>query len=219
MNTYQVIVGSKGEIIMPAELRELLGLLEGDMFELRVDLDGKIYTRGAERSAGPLIDFFEDLILSDLHCEGYSGDSLKENLYLQKIRLSTALDSLAEEARTRRDKGKLVEWRTLSELEGLSTLPRGEYKVIISTRAEGDLSRLPKSLRSEVADIFHMMEQDPSGFKRLRGPFYATYRVAFNGKMPGQNRIIYTVMEDSKTVSVISIGERKVIYNWLKGLA
>ncbi len=219
MNTYQVIVGPKGELIMPADLRELLGLLEGDTFELRVEMDGKICARGAERPAGPLADFFEDLILSDLQCEGYSGDRLKEQLFLQKIRLSTAIDCLVEEARTLRDKGKLVEWRTLSELEGFSTLPRGDYKVIISTRAEGDLSKLSKSLRSEVADVFHMIEQNPSGFKRLRGPYYATYRVAFNGKMPGQNRIIYTVMEDSQTVSVISIGERKVIYNWLKGLA
>lgn len=218
MNTYQVMVGSKGEIIMPSDLRKLLGLFEGDIFEFQVDRDKKVCARGLERSAGPLADFFEDLILSELHCEGYSGDLLKEQLYLQKIRLSTVLDLLAEEARKSRDKGKGVDWRKLIELGDFSSPTRGAYKVIISIRAERDLSKLPKSLMSEVSEIFHMIEQNPTGFKRLRGPYYSTYRVAFNGKTTEQHRIIYTVIEDSQTVNVLSIGERKEIYNWLKGL-
>ena len=220
MNIYHVFVGPKGEIILPPELRESLALVEGDSLILEVGIDGKIRTQAAERVVGPLADFFEDLILSDLHCEGCSGDLLKDQLYLRKTRLSTVLDRLTEEARYAKENGQGMDWRMMPELEGsLDSMHVGEFKVFISTRAERDLLKLSEALLSEVSNVFEMLERNPVGFKRLRGPYYETYRVSFNGKMIGQYRVIYTVFEDNHTVSVLSIGERKEIYNWLKGLA
>jgi AbrB family looped-hinge helix DNA binding protein len=221
MNTYRVLVGAKGEIILPLELRESLGLVEGDSLDLEVSLNGKIRTRSAERTVGPLADFFEDLILNDLHCDGCSGDLLKEQFYLRKTRLSTVLDRLAEEAREAKEKGQGMDWRMMPELEGsLDSMHKGNFKVFISTRAERDLLKLSEVQLTEVSEVFEMLELHPVQFKRLRGPFYDTYRVSFNGgKMTGQYRVIYTVFEDTHMVSVLSIGERKDIYNWLKGLA
>lgn len=219
MNTYRVLVGANGEIILPSELRESLALVEGDSLILEVSHEGKLRTQAAERAVGPLADFFEDLILSDLHCEGCSGDFLKDQLYLRKTRLSTVLDRLTEEARFAKENGQGMNWRMMPELEGsLDSMHSGDFKVFISTRVERDLLKLSEMLLSEVSDVFELLEKNPVGFKRLRGPYYETYRVSFSGKA-GQYRVIYTVFEETNTVSVLCIGERREIYNWLKGLA
>lgn len=218
MNTYQVTVGPNGEIIMPSDLRARLALTEGETLEIKFESNKKFSVRQPERIAGPLADFFEDLILNDLQSKGYGGNRLKDQLCLEKTNLSSVLDWLAEEANKFRERGENTGWRSLPEWEEKSSLERGVYHVLLSARAERDLAKLPESLKSEAAHALQQIEHDPSGFKRLRGPYYPIYRLAFNGKSAGQYRIIYTIMENSPTVNVLVIGERKGIYSWLKGL-
>lgn len=216
MDTYRVTVGINGEVILPEELRELLGLVEGDVFALTVDMEGQVMARSAERSVGPLADFFEDLILQDLHCEGCTGDLLKDKFLHRKIQLSTVLDRLSEEARKAKQKGEAIRWRKLPEF--LTDKPQGTYRVFLSPRTERDILKLPQRVREEMTTVLQKLENEPLNYKRLKGPFYETYRVSLNGEPNGKYRVIYTVFEEEKMLGVISVGERQEIYHYLLGM-
>lgn len=217
MDTYRVSVGANGEIILPEELREVLGLVSGDALALTVDLEGQVMVRSAERSVGPLADFFEDLILQDLHCEGCTGDVLQEKFLHRKIQLSTVLDRLSEEVRKAKDKGEAIRWRKLPEF--LSDYPQGPYRVYLSSRTERDILKLPQRVSEEMITVFRALENDPLNYKRLRGPFYETYRVSLNGEFNRKYRVIYTVFEEAKMIGIISLGERQELYHYLLGMS
>jgi len=221
VETYRVKVNAHGEIVLPSELRDLLGLVTDDTVELIIDPQGKIALCTAERSVGPLADFFEDLILSDLHGEGYSGDVLKGKFLECKIQLSTVLDRLAEEAHRFCSKRHTLSWRETVELRFVSLTrdQRQEYQVILTPRTERDLRKLPENVLKRIPGVFGDLEQDPLAFKRLRGPYYETFRVSLSGEGMEHYRVIYTVFPTEGIVTILSIGERKMIYEHLKGLA
>lgn len=221
MENYRVIVRPNNEIVLPPELRDLLGLVVGDTLELDVDAEGKVYVRAAERSAGPLADFFEDLILSDLHAEGYSGDELKEKYLARKIQLSTVLDRLAEEAHRARLKRHTINWREAPELANFilpATGPRN-FQLVLTARAERDLRKLPERAMKKVPSVFQEVEQDPVAFKRLKGPYYETYRVSLYSEGKEHYRVIYTVFGAEGYVAILTVGERKGLYEHLKGMS
>lgn len=221
METYRVRVNAQGEIVLPLELRDLLGLVSDDTVELTIDPQGKIILCTAERSVGPLADFFEDLILSDLHSEGCSGDRLKEKLLERKIQLSTVLDRLAEEAHRACTRRHTLSWRETVELRflSLSRDEHKEYQVILTPRSERDLRKLPENVLKRIPSVLTELEQDPLAFKRLKGPYYETFRVSLPGEGMEHYRVIYTVFPTEGLVTILNVGERKAIYEHLKGLA
>ncbi|AET68818.1 looped-hinge helix DNA binding domain, AbrB family [Desulfosporosinus orientis DSM 765] len=220
METYRVKVGAKGEIVLPAELRKLFGLVAEDTLDLCVDSEGKVFVRSAERSAGPLSDFFEDLIVNELLAKGCSGDCLKNKLLEQKLKLSTVLDRLSEEAHRAHKNGQSIKcWdaQALTSL-GIRKIPNGDFNVMITTRGIHDLVVLRKEEIKEIPAVFESLEQDPFAFKRLKGPYYETYRVSFRSGNK-EYRVIYTVFAEEKLIVVLTVGARKAIYDRLNGIA
>ncbi len=219
METYQVEVGTNGEIVLPLILRDMLGLVVGDTIEMGVDAEGKLILRTAERSVGPLSDFFEDLILGDLQREGFSGDLLKRKFLERKLKLSTVLDRLAEEANSSYKNALTIQWRETKELEYLriSKVSLGTYKVMLTARSIRDLIVLREEVIKDIPAVIEQLEQDPTEFKRLRGPYYETYRVSFNSGAK-DFRVIYTIFGPQKLVVILTVGERKVIYERLNGI-
>lgn len=217
MDTYRVSVGANGEVILPEELREALGIVSGDVLALTVDLEEQIRVSSAERSVGPLTDFFEDLILNDLQSEGCTGDLLEKKFLQRKIQLSTILDRLSEEVRRAKQKGETIRWRRVPGF--MDDYPQGPYRIFLSPRIEREILKLPEQVSEEMIRAFHDLENDPLNYKRLKGPFYGTYRVSLNGDCNRKYRVIYTVFEEEKIIGVISIGERHELYHYLLGIS
>ncbi len=220
MENYRVEVGAKGEIILPIELRELFGLVEEDTLDLCVDSEGKVFVRTAERSVRPLSDFFEDLIVNDLLAKGCSGDCLKNKLLERKLKLSTILDRLSEEGYRAHKNGQAIKcWEAQAlTAAGIQKVPNGNYDVMITTRGIHDLAVLRKEELREIPAVFESLEQNPFAFKRLRGPYYETYRVSFRCGTK-ECRVVYTIFAPENLIVILTVGARKVIYDRLNGIA
>ncbi|MGC7872307.1 AbrB family transcriptional regulator [Desulfosporosinus sp. SYSU MS00001] len=221
METYRVKVGAEGEISLPLELRNLFGLAPGDTLDLCVDSEGKVFVRTAERSVEPLSDFFEDLIIGDLHSAGFTGDELKNRLLEQKLKLSTVLDRMAEEGYRAHKNFQSVKWRAVQSIKPLEESIKSSstpYQVIITTRGIHDLAVLQPAELKEIPAVLSRLEEDPLGFKRLKGPYYETYRVSFRCGHK-EYRVVYTVFAPENLVVVLTIGKRKAIFEKLNGIA
>lgn len=220
METYRVKVGAEGEIVLPPELRDLFGLAVDDTLDLCVDSEGKVFVRTAERSVGPLSDFFEDLIIGELHGVGCTGDDLKSKLLERKIKLSTVLDRMSEEAYRAHKNSQSVEWRKAHTLTllGSDKAPPGSYEVVLTTRGIHDLAVLHQTELREIPGVFSRLEQDPLVFKRLRGPYYETYRVSFRSGLK-EYRVIYTIFAPENLIVILTVGAREAIYEKLNGIA
>ncbi|AFM41925.1 cytotoxic translational repressor of toxin-antitoxin stability system [Desulfosporosinus acidiphilus SJ4] len=219
METYRVKVGAEGEILLPLELRNLFGIAAEDTLDLCVDSEGKVFVRTAERSVGPLSDFFEDLIIGELHGAGYTGDELKTRLLECKIKLSTVLDRMSEEGHRAHKNSQSVNWRFVQNTPWVSSnAPQDSYQVVLTTRGIHDLAVLHQAELKEIPAVLSRLEEDPFGFKRLKGPYYETYRVSFRSGIK-EYRVIYTIFGPENLVVVLTVGEREAIYKRLNGIA
>ncbi|TGE32408.1 AbrB family transcriptional regulator [Desulfosporosinus sp. Sb-LF] len=220
METYRVKVGAEGEIILPLELRKLFGLVAEDTLDLCVDSEGKVFVHTAERSVRPLSDFFEDLIIGDLRCDGCTGDVLKNKLLERKLKLSTVLDRLSEEAYRAYKNGQSIKWWETPALEslGIKKISKGIYDVMLTTRGVHDLVVLSEDELREIPAVFESLEQDPLAFKHLSGPYYETYRVSFRSGSK-EYRVVYTVFAPENLIAILTVGAREVIYERLNGIA
>lgn len=220
METYRVKVGAKGEIVLPIELRKLFGLVAEDTLDLCVDSEGKVFVHTAERSVRPLSDFFEDLIVSDLLADGCSGDCLKTKLLECKLKLSTVLDRLSEEAHRAHKNGQSIKWWETQALasQGINKTSKGMFDVMLTTRSIHDLAVLREEELREIPSVFESLEQDPLAFKRLKGPYYETYRVSFRSGSK-EYRVIYTVFGSENLITILTVGAREVLYERLSGIA
>ena len=220
METYRVKVGAKGEVVLPLELRNLFGLVAEDTLDLCVDSEGKVFVQTAERSVRPLSDFFEDLIIGDLLADGCMGDCLKTRLLKSKLKLSTVLDRLSEEAHRAHKNGQSIKWWETHALasQNIDKTSKGTYEVMLSTRSIHDLAILREEELKEIPAVFESLEQDPLAFKRLKGPYYESYRVSFLSGSK-EYRVIYTVFSPENLIVVLTVGEREVLYERLMGIA
>jgi AbrB family looped-hinge helix DNA binding protein len=220
METYRVKVGAEGEIVLPLELQNLFGLASGDTLDLCVDAEGKVFVRTAERSVGPLSDFFEDLIIGELHGFGYSGDVLKSKLLERKLKLSTVLDRMSEEARRAYKNSQCVKWRNVQTFTSLDyeKVPHGSYEVVLTTRGMHDLAVLHPTELRELPAVFGRLEEDPLAFKQLKGPYYETYRVSFRSGTR-EYRVVYTIFAPENLIVVLTVGAREALYKRLNGIA
>ena len=220
METYRVKVGAKGEIILPLELRKIFGLVAEDTLDLCVDSEGKVFVQTAERSVRPLSDFFEDLIIGDLLADGCNGDCLKTKLLECKLKLSTVLDRLSEESHRAHKNGQSIKWWETQALssKGIDKTSKGTYHVMLTTRSIHDLAVLRADELREIPAVLKSLEQDPLAFKRLKGPYYETYRVSFHCGSK-EYRVIYTIFAPENLITILTIGEREVLYERLSGIA
>lgn len=220
METYRVKVGAKGEIVLPLELRKLFGLVAEDTLDLCVDSEGKVFVRTAERSVRPLSDFFEDLIIGDLLADGCTGDCLKSKLLECKLKLSTVLDRLSEEAHRAHKNGQSIRWWETQALSSQCSnkSSSGQYDVMLTTRSIHDIAVLREEELREIPAVLESLEHDPLSFKRLKGPYYETYRVSFRSGSK-EYRVIYTVFAPENLIAILTVGAREVLYERLNGLA
>ena len=81
------------------------------------------------------------------------------------------------------------------------------YRVTLAPTVDRAVARLPKKMRSRVADRLDTLSQDPRppGSIKLTGEDAYPIRV-------GDYRIIYTIHDDRLVVIVIDVGHRGDVY-------
>ncbi len=84
------------------------------------------------------------------------------------------------------------------------------YKVVLGRPARRFYDRADAALQRRLDDAFKALGTEPRaqpGVRRLAGRFDGFYRYRV-----GDYRVVYSVEEDAKTVSVAAIGHRREIY-------
>jgi len=81
------------------------------------------------------------------------------------------------------------------------------YTVLLSSQAEKFYKKLRKNVRTRVREALVSLEDKPHAGKRLHGDLKGNYSLRV-----GKLRIIYNISEANKTVYVIAIGSRKMVY-------
>jgi mRNA interferase RelE/StbE len=84
------------------------------------------------------------------------------------------------------------------------------YKLVLSREAQRFYERCDKPAASKLARCFTALEQDPRGgnnVKPLKGQFSGAYRYRV-----GDLRVVYTINDQAVTVFVITIANRKAVY-------
>jgi len=81
------------------------------------------------------------------------------------------------------------------------------YKVFLSRQADRFYRKLLGDIRARVRDALLTLENEPYAGKQLHGDLRRNYSLQV-----GKLRIIYYIVEKDKTVYVIAICQRKVIY-------
>lgn len=84
------------------------------------------------------------------------------------------------------------------------------YRLVLSREAERFYQRCDKPAAGKLARCFAALEQDPRGgnnVKPLKGQFTGAYRYRV-----GNLRVVYTINDATLTVFVITIANRKDVY-------
>jgi AbrB family looped-hinge helix DNA binding protein len=85
--SYSVLLGEKGRIVVPSEVREELGLTTGERLQLVVDADGSLRLISARRAAARLKGLFAHLT---------RGRSLADELVEERRRAAEAEERNAD---------------------------------------------------------------------------------------------------------------------------
>ena len=82
------------------------------------------------------------------------------------------------------------------------------YRLLITKQVEKQLDALPQQVVSRVEQHLEVLHADPRpfGVKKLKG-YTDTYRVRV-----GNYRIIYSIDDRSRTVTLLTIDNRKDVY-------
>ena len=81
------------------------------------------------------------------------------------------------------------------------------YRVLLSSQASKFYKKLQKNVRVRVREVLVSLENEPYAGKCLHGDLKGNYSLRV-----GKLRIIYNIVEKDKTVYVVAIGLRRVIY-------
>lgn len=81
------------------------------------------------------------------------------------------------------------------------------YKLVITSEAQKEIKRLSKIYARSVKEALLDLKEDPSIGKPLRREFsgFLSYRL-------GVYRIIYKMSEQSKNITIITVGHRSKVY-------
>lgn len=82
------------------------------------------------------------------------------------------------------------------------------YSVVLTTQAEKDLKKLPRTVLERIANSLRTLQENPRpmGVKKLQAEKDA-YRVRV-----GDYRIVYRIVEQAILVVVIKIAHRREVY-------
>ena len=84
------------------------------------------------------------------------------------------------------------------------------YKLVLSRESERFFQRVDKPIAKKLARCFAALERDPrsgNNVKALKGRFTGAYRYRV-----GDLRVVYSINEATATVLVITIADRKDVY-------
>jgi len=83
------------------------------------------------------------------------------------------------------------------------------FTVTVTTDAREQLLKLPLTIRVRISQVFERLEKwpDVSGAKPLRRGMKGSYRIR-----TGDYRVLFSVNEPRRTISVWKIGDRKDVY-------
>lgn len=81
------------------------------------------------------------------------------------------------------------------------------YKIEVKKQAIKELNKIPNPYYSKIIEAIVALQTNPfpQGYKNLKGRDGGRIRVA-------NYRIIYTVSEETVTITIVAIGHRKDIY-------
>jgi mRNA interferase RelE/StbE len=85
------------------------------------------------------------------------------------------------------------------------------YHVILARRAQKDFQKLSQKDQGRILDAFREIAVDPFIGKKLEGDFAGHYTVRV-----WPYRIIYRIVREIVTVSVVAIGHRQGVYRRLR---
>jgi mRNA interferase RelE/StbE len=84
------------------------------------------------------------------------------------------------------------------------------HRLVLSREAERFFQRVDKPTARKLARCFQALERDPragNNVKPLKGRFTGAYRYRV-----GDLRVVYSINDSAKTVFVITIANRKDVY-------
>ena len=81
------------------------------------------------------------------------------------------------------------------------------YQIIVKSRVQKDLKRLPRADNLKILSAFTILSQDPYLGKKLHGKLgnYYSYRV-------WPYRILYEIIQKSLIVFIFRVGHRQGVY-------
>lgn len=83
------------------------------------------------------------------------------------------------------------------------------YRIVIEKKAAKALKELPEGIINKVINAIDALKENPvpKGSLKLKGRFKSGYRLRV-----GDYRVLYTINEEYKEVSIFQVGHRREIY-------
>ncbi|MDI6760428.1 MAG: type II toxin-antitoxin system RelE/ParE family toxin [Candidatus Brocadiaceae bacterium] len=83
------------------------------------------------------------------------------------------------------------------------------YNIVIERKAGKALKELPEQIIKKIVSVIERLKDEPvpQGSLKLKGKFKNGYRLRI-----GDYRVLYTVDEERKEVSIFQVGHRREIY-------
>jgi len=85
----------------------------------------------------------------------------------------------------------------------------GTYKLLVTSRFEKDLRKLPKSVQLAIAEVLTLLARNPFAFEVLSGEFKGLRKIRV-----GDHRLIYRIdsQDDEKVVRLLFVAHRRSVY-------
>ncbi len=81
------------------------------------------------------------------------------------------------------------------------------YNVVIARSVTKELERIPKRDRAKIIQRIRTLAQDPRPYGCQKLAEQERYRIR-----QGQYRVIYEVIDETKTVDIVKVGPRREVY-------
>lgn len=81
------------------------------------------------------------------------------------------------------------------------------YALLLSKRFDRDFSKLDKEVQNRVVEKLEEISGNPRAGKPLRGRLRGLYSARV-----GDYRVVYQVSDEKRTVAVVTVRHRKVVY-------
>lgn len=85
----------------------------------------------------------------------------------------------------------------------------GTYKLLVTSRFEKDLRKLPRSVQLRIAEVLTLLARNPFAFEVLSGEFKGLRKIRV-----GDYRLIYRIdsQDNEKVVRLLFVAHRRRVY-------